>query len=66
MEEIKLPLEQLVYSEDALCELLGVNKKVLDILRRGQGFPAVRLTSRARVYLRHDVLIWLGNKRTNA
>lgn len=65
MEEIKLPLEQLVYSEDALCELLGIDKKVLDTLRRDKDFPTVRLTRRSRVYLASDVLEWLEKHRTS-
>ena len=59
MEEIKLSLEQIVYSEDAILELLGVDKNTLDVLRREKGFPAVRLTVRSRVYLADQVLAWL-------
>lgn len=59
MEEMKLTLEQLVYSEVAMLELLGVDKKVLDDLRREKGLPAVRLTTRARVYLADEVFAWL-------
>ena len=59
MEELKLPLEHLVYSEAAMLELLDVDKKTLDDLRREKGFPAVRLTARARVYLADEVLAWL-------
>ena len=59
MEEMKVPLEQLVYSEAAVFELLGIDKKTLDDLRREKGFPFVRLTARARVYLADEVLGWL-------
>jgi predicted DNA-binding transcriptional regulator AlpA len=59
VEESKLPLEQLVYSEEAMLELLGIDKKTLDDLRREKGFPFVRLTTRARVYLADEVLAWL-------
>jgi len=62
MEELKLPLEQLVYSEVAMLELLGIDKKTLDDLRREKGFPFVRLTTRARVYLADEVLAWLKEK----
>lgn len=48
MEELKLPLEHLVYSEAAMLELLGIDKKTLDDLRRERGFPFARLTARAR------------------
>lgn len=34
-------------------------EKVLDYLRREKGFPAVRLSTRARVYLADEVLAWL-------
>jgi predicted DNA-binding transcriptional regulator AlpA len=59
MEELKLPLEQLVYSEAAMLELLGVDKGTLDDLRREKDFPFVRLTTRSRVYLANEVLDWL-------
>ena len=59
MEESKVPLEQLVYSEAAILELLGIGKETLDDLRREKGFPFVRLTTRARVYLANEVLDWL-------
>jgi len=62
MEELKLTLEQLVYSEAAMLELLGIDKKTLDDLRREKGFPFVRLTARARVYLADEVLGWLKDQ----
>ena len=62
MEELKVPLEQLVYSEAAMLELLGVDKGTLDDLRREKGFPAVSLTTRARVYLADEVLAWLKQR----
>lgn len=59
MEESKVPLEQLVYSEAAMLELLGIDKHTLDDLRRERGLPFVRLTTRSRVYLADEVLAWL-------
>lgn len=59
MESLNLPLEQLVYSEAAMLELLGVDKNTLDDLRREKGFPTVRLTTKARVYLADEALAWL-------
>ena len=59
MEQWKVPLEHTVYSEVAMLELLGVDKGTLDDLRREKGFPFVRLTTRARVYLADEVLDWL-------
>jgi len=59
MEEPKLTLEESVYSEAAILELLGIDKKTLDDLRREKDFPFVRLTTRARVYLADEVLAWL-------
>ena len=52
-------LEDAVLSEEDLCALLGIDKKVLDDLRREKGFPFVRLTAKARVYLTDDILAWL-------
>lgn len=48
-----------MYSEEAMLELLGVDRKTLDDLRREKGFPAVRLIARVRVYLADEVLAWL-------
>jgi predicted DNA-binding transcriptional regulator AlpA len=59
MEELKLALEEVVYSEAAILELLGIDKKTLDDLRRERDFPYVRLTARARVYLADEVLTWM-------
>lgn len=62
MDESNVPLETLVYSEAAMLELLGIDKSTLDDLRRERGFPFVRLTTRARVYLAHEVLAWLKQR----
>ena len=62
MEEIKVPLEQLVYSDEDLCRVLGIDKGTLDDLRREKDFPFVRLTTRARVYLADEVLAWLKKR----
>lgn len=37
----------------------AIGKKTLDDLRRERGFPFVRLTARASVYLADEVLAWL-------
>jgi len=55
-------LEEAVLSEADLLELLGIDKKTLDDLRREKDFPFVRLTTRARVYLAKDVLGWLEQR----
>ena len=62
MEGLKMPLEQLVYSEAAMLELLGVDRETLDDLRREKNFPFVRLTTRSRVYLADEVLGWLKQR----
>ena len=54
--EQQLPLEQQLWSEQAIMELLGVDRKQLDYLRREKGFPCVRLGQRIRVYLADDIL----------
>ena len=56
-------MEQLVWSEQALCELLGIEKKTLDQLRLDKGLPYIRLTARRRVYLKEDILHWLKQYR---
>lgn len=59
MEDLRPPLQQIVYSEVAMLELLGVDKQTLDDLQREKAFPCVRLTTKARVYLAEEVLGWL-------
>jgi len=55
-------LEEAVLSEADLLELLGIDKKTLDDLRREKDFPFVRLTTRTRVYLAKEVLGWLEQR----
>jgi len=55
-------LEEAVLSEADLLELLGIDKGTLDDLRREKSFPAVRLTTRTRVYLAKEVLGWLEQR----
>lgn len=49
-------LEQQVWNEQAILELLGINRKQLDYLRLEKGLPCVRLGQRVRVYLADEVL----------
>ncbi len=49
-------LEQQIWNEQALMELLGVSRKQLDYLRLEKGFPCVYLGQRVRVYLANEVL----------
>jgi hypothetical protein len=55
-------LENSVYSEAALLELLGIEQGTLNSLRLDKGFPVVRLDDRHRVYLAEDVLGWLKER----
>lgn len=55
-------LEEAVLSEADLLELLGIDRKTLDDLRRDKSFPAVRLTTKSRVYLADEVLAWLKER----
>ncbi|TET42783.1 MAG: hypothetical protein E3J66_03005 [Dehalococcoidia bacterium] len=50
------PLEQEIWNEQAIMELLGINRKQLDHLRLEKGFPCVRLGRTVRVYLANEVL----------
>jgi len=49
-------LEQQIWSEQAIMDLLGINRKQLDYLRLEKGFPCVHLAQRVRVYLADEVL----------
>ncbi len=49
-------LEQQIWNEQAIIELLGINRKQLDYLRLEKGFPCVHLGQRVRVYLANEVL----------
>ena len=46
-------------SEADLCWTLGIDRRVLDGLRAGKGFPTVYLNRTSRVYLVHEVTDWL-------
>lgn len=61
--ETQRPLEQEIWSEQALLDLLGIEKRTLDALRQDKDFPYVRLTAKARVYLAEDVLSWFKQVR---
>jgi len=50
------PLEQQIWNEQAMMELLGVTRKQLDYLRLEKGFPCVHLGQRTRIYLANEVL----------
>ena len=50
------PLEQEIWNEQAIMELLGINRKQLDHLRLARGFPCVRLGRTVRVYIADEVL----------
>ena len=60
----QMNVEQQVWHEKALTELLGVEKVQLDILRREEGFPYVRLNSKKRVYLAKYFVPWLEKRST--
>jgi len=52
-------LSDQVISEVDLLELLNVEQHVLDRLRRGKGFPYIRMDIKRRVYLIDQVVAWL-------
>ena len=56
-------IHQEVLSEVALLELLNVDKRILDKLRREENLPYIRLDKFYRVYMAEEVLDWL-RKRT--
>uniref|UniRef100_A0A6H2A478 Uncharacterized protein n=1 Tax=viral metagenome TaxID=1070528 RepID=A0A6H2A478_9ZZZZ len=55
-------LEEEVYNELDLLELLGIGRQTLDTLRLEKGFPVVKLTPRVRIYLSDNVLAWLKRR----
>ena len=57
------PLEQVIYHENAVLELLGVERKHLDALRLKKKLPCIWLNSRRRIYLAGDLLAWLQELR---
>ena len=52
-----------VISEVDLLELLNIEQRTLDRLRREKGFPYVRLDQRNRVYLISEVTGWLKQQQ---
>ena len=55
-------INQEVLSEVALLELLNVDKRTLDKLRREENLPYIRLDKFYRVYLSEEVLDWLRKR----
>jgi hypothetical protein len=51
-----------VLSEVALLELLNVDKRTLDKLRREEDLPYIRLDKFYRVYMAEEVLDWLRKR----
>lgn len=58
-------LEDAVYTEKDILNLLAITQDTLDVLRREKGFPFVRLTRVNRVYLAKDVLKWIEEQSRN-
>ena len=53
------PLETIIYHEQAVLDLLGIERRHLDALRLKKHLPTVWLNSRRRIYLAGDLLEWL-------
>ena len=58
-----LELEKLIWSEQAMMELLGVSKKQLARLRREKDFPCIHLTRNIILYLSDEVLDFVQEVR---
>ena len=54
-------LSKHVISELDLLTTLNISRSTLDSLRREKGFPMVRLSLQAKVYLISSVTDWLSN-----
>ena len=64
-ERILLREGLLVLSEVDLCEALNLKVDTLGWLRRGKGFPFIRVTKFDRAYSIVDVLEWLKHRKAN-
>ena len=52
-----------VLTERELCELLGMNKEQVGVLRRAKGLPFIKLTDRARLYFEADLVDFFRRNR---
>lgn len=43
-------------TEQDLCELLGMSKTQIGVLRRDKGLPFIKLTDRVRLYFEQDLV----------
>ncbi len=57
-----MDLAKEIWSEEAVLELLGVQRNQLANLRVKHDLPAVRLARGVRVYLAGDVLEWVRGR----
>jgi len=55
-------IENLI-SEDNLCELFGLKKEGIGILRREEGLPFLKIQQNRRLYLESDVMDWLVSRK---
>lgn len=58
-----MEIQNQIWSERAMMELLGVTKKQLDGLRIDKGLPCVHLNRRVRIYFADEVLGFLNEVR---
>lgn len=58
-----LPIEEVIYSEAQLCEILGLNKKQLAHYRSTKKLPFLKVSTTQRFYLGADVMDWLYSRR---
>jgi len=60
---LEQPIDQKVWSEQAMMELLGVNRKQLARLIHDKNLPVVRLTRNIKVFFADEVLTFLEEVR---
>jgi hypothetical protein len=58
-----LPIEEVIYSEAQMCEILGVKKEQLGHWRNTKKLPFLRVSKTQRFYLGADVMEWLYSRR---
>ena len=54
---------QNVLTEKDLCELLGMNKNQIGVLRRNKALPFIKVNDRSRLYFESDLIEFFRKNR---
>ena len=61
--EIQKETLQNVLTEKDLCELLGMNKNQIGVLRRNKALPFIKVNDRSRLYFESDLIEFFRKNR---